>query len=202
MARVLLIIALAAITVYAIADWMARSGKWTPGKLNRWVWLAVIIFLPVVGPLAWIITGLVTRAEEAQRQREAPEQPPVWLAPDDDPSAVADVADRIARRQKRSRPHFPNKPGSKGHTGSDHGDTNGRDADGRGTGGRDANRPGSDQTGEEGLGFNKSGPETPGSHGSSSDSADDDGPLGRDPRDDTNGGANGDGPSEPGTPRN
>ena len=104
MARVLLIIGVVAITVYAIADWMARSATWTPGRLNRWVWLAVIIFLPVVGPLAWIITGLVTRAEERQsRGRPAFEQPS-FQAPDDNPSAVADVADRIARRQRRTRP--------------------------------------------------------------------------------------------------
>lgn len=104
MARVLLIIGLVAITVYAVADWVARSGKWTPGRLNRWVWLAVIIFLPVVGPLAWIITGLVTRAEERQeRARPLPEQP-TFQAPDDNPTAVADIADRIARRQRRTRP--------------------------------------------------------------------------------------------------
>ena len=110
MARVALIIAVVAITIFALADWVGRSKKWTPGKLNRWVWLAVIIFLPVVGPLAWIITGLVTRAEEKQRQRYGyEEKPPAWEAPDDNPSAVADIADRIARRQKRSRPHFPKK---------------------------------------------------------------------------------------------
>lgn len=107
MARVLFIVLLLALTIYALADWIARSRKWTPGRLNRWVWLAVIVIIPIVGPLAWIISGLVTRAEERQRARRPhPRQPDLFRAPDDDPNRVADLADRIARRQKRSRPQF------------------------------------------------------------------------------------------------
>lgn len=113
MARVLFILGLAAITVYALADWAARSQKWTPGRLNRWVWLAVILLIPGVGPLAWIITGLVTRAEERQG-RPTYEPEPEMRAPDDNPSAVADVADRIARRQKRTRGPRPQPPEEKG----------------------------------------------------------------------------------------
>ncbi len=109
MARLILILLAVALTVFALADWITRSKTWTPGKVNRWVWLAVIAFLPIVGPLTWIIVGVVTRAEAKQQSRL---QPPTEtsLPPDDNPDAITDVADRIARRQKRSRPQGPPKP--------------------------------------------------------------------------------------------
>lgn len=104
MARILLVIVALAITIYAIADWISRSRSWTPGRVNRWVWLAVIVLIPFIGPLAWIITGVVTRAEQGKiDQRSTP--PARSARPDDDPEAISDLADRLARRQKRSRPN-------------------------------------------------------------------------------------------------
>ncbi len=103
MARILLVLASIAVTVYAIADWVSRSKTWTPGRINRWVWLAVIIFIPLLGPLAWIITGWVTRAESNRGHYQAP-QPQAPMRPDDNPHGVSDVADRIARREKRTKP--------------------------------------------------------------------------------------------------
>lgn len=102
MARILLVVAALAVTVYALADWASRSRTWTPGRVNRWAWLALIVFIPLIGPLAWIITGWVTRAEAA-RSADIPQQAPV-VRPDDDPDTISDLADRIARRQKRTRP--------------------------------------------------------------------------------------------------
>ncbi len=102
MARILLVVALLAVTVYALADWASRSRTWTPGKVNRWVWLALIVLIPLIGPLAWIITGWVTRAEAARAP--APPQQTPKARPDDDPDTISDLADRISRRQKRTRP--------------------------------------------------------------------------------------------------
>ncbi len=109
MARLVLILLAVALTVFALADWLTRSKTWTPGKVNRWVWLAVILLLPIVGPLTWIIVGVVVRAEAKQQERIEP-SPRSSLPPDDNPDAILDVADRIARRQKRSRPESPIKP--------------------------------------------------------------------------------------------
>lgn len=107
MARLLLVLFVVALTVFAVADWASRSSQWTPGRVNRWLWLAVIVLLPVIGPLAWIIIGIVTRAEASQTPpREAPEDIP----PDDNPEAISSVADRLARRQKRSRPEPRPRP--------------------------------------------------------------------------------------------
>lgn len=103
MARILLVLALLALTIYAVADWAARSRSWTPGRVNRWVWLAVILLIPAIGPLAWIITGWVTRAEQAREPRVSREESPE-RRPDDNPEAISDLADRIARREKRTKP--------------------------------------------------------------------------------------------------
>ena len=108
MARILLVVAALAVTIFAVADWASRSRTWTPGRINRWVWLAVIVLLPIIGPLAWIITGLVTRAEGGGPAPQA--APPRVSRPDDDPTAISDLADRIARREKRTRPGRPSKP--------------------------------------------------------------------------------------------
>ncbi|WRS30386.1 PLD nuclease N-terminal domain-containing protein [Actinomycetaceae bacterium MB13-C1-2] len=104
MARLLLVLLAIALTVFAVADWATRSSEWTPGRVNRWLWLAVIVLLPVIGPLVWIIIGLVTRAEA---DRMPASSAPVNLPPDDNPEAISDVANRIVRRQKRTKPEPP-----------------------------------------------------------------------------------------------
>ena len=104
MARIMLVVLALAITIYAISDWVSRSRTWTPGRVNRWVWLAVIVLIPIIGPLAWIIVGLVTRAEQRRVNTSPDSTPPRSSRPDDNPEALSDPADRISRRQHRSRP--------------------------------------------------------------------------------------------------
>lgn len=104
MARIMLVVLALAITIYAISDWVSRSRTWTPGRVNRWVWLAVIVLIPIIGPLAWIIVGLVTRAEQRRVGTSPDSSPPRSSRPDDNPEALSDLADRISRRQHRSRP--------------------------------------------------------------------------------------------------
>ena len=104
MARIMLVVLALAITIYAISDWESRSRTWTPGRVNRWVWLAVIVLIPIIGPLAWIIVGLVTRAEQRRVNTSPDSTPPRSSRPDDNPEALSDLADRISRRQHRSRP--------------------------------------------------------------------------------------------------
>ena len=104
MARIMLVVLALAITIYAISDCVSRSRTWTPGRVNRWVWLAVIVLIPIIGPLAWIIVGLVTRAEQRRVNTSPDSTPPRSSRPDDNREALSDLADRISRRQHRSRP--------------------------------------------------------------------------------------------------
>ena len=104
MARFLIALLFIAVTVFAVADWAVRSKTFTPGRVNRWVWLAVILLIPMVGPLTWIIVGAVTRAEEKQTGYPQGQVSTDQVRPDDDPEAISDVVDRINRRQRRTRP--------------------------------------------------------------------------------------------------
>ena len=103
MARVLFFAFMIGVTLYALIDWALNSKEMTPGGLSRWLWLAVIVFFPVVGPATWIILRLVGKAEARQRPPRI-ERPTRLGAPDDDPEFLDDWAEKIKRRQKRSRP--------------------------------------------------------------------------------------------------
>lgn len=114
MARVLLFAFLIGVSVYALLDWAMNSKKSTPGGLSRWLWLAVIIFLPALGPLTWIVLRLVGQAE-SRRDAAPPSRRPSPAAPDDDPQFLKDWSKRIERRQRRSRPADPPVPPSAAH---------------------------------------------------------------------------------------
>ncbi len=101
MFRVLLFALAIGITLYALLDWGFTSRRNTPGKLSRWVWLAVIVLIPILGPSAWTILRIVDRAEAKYAEPE-PEAP--LIAPDDDREFLDDVSRRIERRQRRTRP--------------------------------------------------------------------------------------------------
>jgi hypothetical protein len=107
MFRVLLFAAAIGITVYAVIDWAFRSKTTTPGSLNRWIWLAVIILIPIAGPAAWIILSLIAHAEGTDTP--PPDAP---RAPDDDPEYLRHISEKIERRKKREQ-NFGNESGTK-----------------------------------------------------------------------------------------
>jgi hypothetical protein len=75
MGRVVLAVAVIGLGVYAFVQ--ALQADATQIRLMpRWLWVAVILAFPVVGPVAWILTGRQTQAAISD---EGP------LGPDDDP---------------------------------------------------------------------------------------------------------------------
>jgi hypothetical protein len=74
MARLLVVgvIAVVVLTVYALVD-HALTERFRVRALPRWIWVLVMLALPVVGPLLWLVVG---------HQRTTPRR---VLAPDDDP---------------------------------------------------------------------------------------------------------------------
>lgn len=114
MARVLLVLAGVAVTIYALVD-AAQSHDADVRVMPKPYWMTVVVLVPVLGALAWLAWG-----------RPAPDEPSWWealargrfgtratstrtSAPDDDPSFLAALGDP-ARRPRAPRPPAPGTP--------------------------------------------------------------------------------------------
>ncbi len=75
MGRVALVVAVIGLGVYAFVQALQADASHIR-VMPRWLWVAVILAFPVVGPVAWILTGRQTRPAISD---EGP------LGPDDDP---------------------------------------------------------------------------------------------------------------------
>lgn len=120
MARVVLIVLFIGVTVYALLDWWMNSKRRTPGGISRWIWLAVIVVIPFLGPLTWIIMRIVGDAEERQGLYDEPEPAPG--APDDDAAFLDDVSKKIERRQGKPGREDPRPRGNTDDAEADSGD--------------------------------------------------------------------------------
>lgn len=92
-----------ALAVYALFD-LWRSEPVERAGLRRWVWVLIVVLLPVVGPIAWILVSRTYRARggRAARRGPRPGRPPQRrgpVAPDDDP----DFLRRLEQEQRRRR---------------------------------------------------------------------------------------------------
>ena len=72
MLKVLLFVAVVMLTIYCIVE-LAQTKGARVRAMPRWLWLFVVICVPVIGPFAWLLAG-----------RPAPRPRPRPLAPDDD----------------------------------------------------------------------------------------------------------------------
>lgn len=75
MGRVVFLVVVIGLGVYAfVAALQADATRIR--VMPRWLWVAVIVAIPVIGPLAWLLTG---QSSQAAIDDEGP------LGPDDDP---------------------------------------------------------------------------------------------------------------------
>ena len=84
MTRALPLLVAVVLAVYASIDCLQTDPAEIPGP-RRPIWMALIILLPAVGPIAWII---------ASRLRRRPKQPrriPPVVAPDDNPEFLREI---------------------------------------------------------------------------------------------------------------
>ncbi|WP_130873321.1 PLD nuclease N-terminal domain-containing protein [[Pseudopropionibacterium] massiliense] len=72
MLKVLLIVAVVMLTIYCVVE-LAQAKGARVRAMPRWLWLFVVICVPVIGPFAWLLAG---RPSSRPRPRQ--------LAPDDD----------------------------------------------------------------------------------------------------------------------
>jgi hypothetical protein len=75
MGRVVLAVAVIGLGVYAFVQALQTDASQIR-VMPRWLWVAVILAFPLVGPVAWILTGRQSRASITD---EGP------MGPDDDP---------------------------------------------------------------------------------------------------------------------
>ncbi|TQK76960.1 phospholipase D-like protein [Rarobacter incanus] len=109
--RQILFLAVAALTVYAAVD-AYQSPAYRRAGAPRWLWMTLVIVLPVMGPVLWLVRSRTAR-------------PPAPIAPDDDPEFLAFLAER-ARRQRR-QPGTSKAPGAGSSPSSDPAAGDGKD---------------------------------------------------------------------------
>mgnify|MGYP004538367735 CR=1 FL=1 len=101
MARIVFVVAMLAVTIYAAADWHRTPEDEMPGKIAKPIWLMIILFtatIAAIGPIAWLVLRWVSRAEK--KQSRAPEAPKRPSAPDDDPEFLFRLERDIQRKRR------------------------------------------------------------------------------------------------------
>lgn len=78
MARALVYVVPFALALYALID-LSRSEPAERADLPAWGWVAVVVLVPVIGPVIWLVVSRSRRGPSDRRPRPAP------TAPDDDP---------------------------------------------------------------------------------------------------------------------
>jgi hypothetical protein len=106
MPRLLVYVVPVALAIYALID-LSRSEPSERAGIRPLGWLAIIVLLPIVGPVTWIVVSRTqgTARGEAQRRPTGP-TPRTWpvrrpgpKAPDDDP----DFLWRLEQQRRRGR---------------------------------------------------------------------------------------------------
>ncbi len=98
MLRVLPVVAALLLLVFSLVDWW-QSPDDRVRNLPKWVWILLILLVPVAGPIAWLFGGRPVIASPTTPTRPAPRAP---RAPDDDPDFLAKLKPQ-ADRERRLR---------------------------------------------------------------------------------------------------
>jgi hypothetical protein len=95
MLRVLGVIILIALYISFAVD-VARTPRSEARALPKWLWLIIVLVLPIVGGVLWLILGR-PRYPGTRWRRRAP------LAPDDDPRFLRKLEEEAWRERMRRR---------------------------------------------------------------------------------------------------
>lgn len=117
MPRVLLILVIVGLMVYALVDvWNSEEDE--RGGLPRWLWVLLIVLLPLLGPISWIVVRVAARRSGAgpatgrggggsrptPPRRPSPRRPSAGpVAPDDDPEFLWRLEQEKRRRERETR---------------------------------------------------------------------------------------------------
>ncbi|GAA4698149.1 Phospholipase_D-nuclease N-terminal [Promicromonospora umidemergens] len=121
MARILLILVVVGLMAYALADvWSADEDE--RGGLPRWLWVLLIVLLPLLGAISWIVVRVTARRNNAgpsgpgrgssrptppspRSPRPGPRRPAGPVAPDDDPEFLWLLEQEKRKREREARGH-------------------------------------------------------------------------------------------------
>jgi hypothetical protein len=78
MGRVALAVAVIGLGVYAFVQALQADASQIR-LMPRWLWVAVILAFPVIGPGAWILTGRQTQASISEDGPMGPDDDPEFL---------------------------------------------------------------------------------------------------------------------------
>ncbi|WP_127132124.1 PLD nuclease N-terminal domain-containing protein [Georgenia sp. SYP-B2076] len=133
MGKLLPVILLLAVIIYALIDCVRTPEDSMPAGIPKALWVVLILVFPGLGALAWLVISRIARAEAAQQSGTRPgpwTAPPARrrgpVAPDDDPEFLARLEAerrRTARERRRAV-----KEGRTGNGGKGHPDQNGQGA--------------------------------------------------------------------------
>ena len=96
MLRVFAVILAVAVYIYCIID-VARTPRGETRTLPKWLWLILVIFVPLIGSALWLALGRVWRLPGSGRRRGP-------VAPDDDPNFLKKLDDDVWIQKMHRRP--------------------------------------------------------------------------------------------------
>ncbi|MGI5189337.1 PLDc N-terminal domain-containing protein [Promicromonospora sp. CA-289599] len=124
MPRILLILVVVGLAAYALAD-VWGSDEDERGGLPRWLWVLLIVLLPLLGAISWIVVRVAARRSGAgpsapnsgpggggnrpkpppRSPRPGPRRPAGPVAPDDDPEFLWRLEQEKRKREREARGH-------------------------------------------------------------------------------------------------
>jgi hypothetical protein len=116
MPRVLLILVIVGLMAYALTD-VWGSDEDERGGLPRWLWVLMIVLLPLLGAISWIVVRIAARRSGAgptpgpgtggsrptSPPRPGPRRPSGPAAPDDDPEFLWLLEQEKRKREREAR---------------------------------------------------------------------------------------------------
>lgn len=116
--RVIVPLLVVGLMVYALVDaWGADEDE--RGGLPRWLWVILIVLLPLLGPISWIVVRASARrsggagpsgpgpgtggSRRTPPQRPGPRRPSGPVAPDDDPEFLWLLEQEKRKRERETR---------------------------------------------------------------------------------------------------
>lgn len=105
--RVLLYGGLLVLTLYALIDCLLTPGG-TTRTLPKWLWIVVVVLVPLLGPVGWLLAGRPARdavesGASASGVRSVGRRRTTPVAPDDDPAFLRKLSDEEWSRKMRER---------------------------------------------------------------------------------------------------